>query len=233
METLRQQEKLEKDEGDVVKHTVPTSCPLPTMASPPPSSSSSHKPNTHNVEDDSDSPPHPVDSPTDSSLCSDHSSISRLSSLRDDAPPANPSAERIPTSPYPPASVVSVKRSVRDGPLLAASVVAKVDSATFDCPAVEQWAEEAPTSNVTGGGGARGGSAGRRLRPDLSILRRARRESMMRRVQLVSRVFGCVFCLVALSVMAADKDQGWALDSFYRYKEFRLWSLKFNCMILN
>ncbi|CAI0390572.1 unnamed protein product, partial [Linum tenue] len=38
---------------------------------------------------------------------------------------------------------------------------------------------------------------------------------------LGSRFSGFVFCLISLAVLAADKDQGWALESFYRYKEFR------------
>ncbi|KAK3033579.1 hypothetical protein RJ639_032427 [Escallonia herrerae] len=70
-----------------------------------------------------------------------------------------------------------------------------------------------------GSGG--GGGGGRRLRPDLSILRRRKRETMVKKATLGFRVFGCLFCLISLSVMAADKYQGWALDSFNRYKEFR------------
>ncbi|PKI49453.1 hypothetical protein CRG98_030145, partial [Punica granatum] len=219
--------------------------PPPTVASPPPSSSSNHLPNIHNDDDDSDSPPHPIDSPTSSSLSSGHSSISRLSlssPTRDRAlvaitpaerapskppsPSPSPSPSSSPPAPAVPPVVVSVKRSVRDGPPPAAAVLEKVDQVAGDGPAVRQWGEEPPTTNVAGevgggGGGAVGGGGGRRPRPDLSILRRVRRESMVRRVQLVARVCGCLFCLVAFSVMAADKDQGWAVDSFYRYKEFR------------
>lgn len=44
---------------------------------------------------------------------------------------------------------------------------------------------------------------------------------MVRRALLVLRVCGLVLCLVSFSVMVADKNQGWALDSFYRYREFR------------
>ncbi|TXG54656.1 hypothetical protein EZV62_019912 [Acer yangbiense] len=66
------------------------------------------------------------------------------------------------------------------------------------------------------------GSIGRRnFRPNLSILKRSKRESMLKRALLGFRVCGFVFSLVSFSVLAADKDRGWALDSFDRYKEFR------------
>jgi hypothetical protein len=45
---------------------------------------------------------------------------------------------------------------------------------------------------------------------------------MVKRALLGLRISGFVFCLISFSVMAADKAQGWALDSFHQYKEFRL-----------
>ncbi|CAN0924477.1 CASP-like protein 4A3 [Linum grandiflorum] len=60
-----------------------------------------------------------------------------------------------------------------------------------------------------------------RGRPNLSILRKVKSEKMRRRSLIGCRSCGLVLCLVSLSVLAADKDQGWALDSFYRYREFR------------
>lgn len=77
------------------------------------------------------------------------------------------------------------------------------------------------------------------MRPNLSILRRARRERTVRRALLVLRVCGLVLCLVSFSVMVADKNQGWAIDSFYRYREFRFDlipssnSSNFKCSILS
>ncbi|KAH7577364.1 hypothetical protein ACOSP7_001765 [Xanthoceras sorbifolium] len=64
-------------------------------------------------------------------------------------------------------------------------------------------------------------SRSRYLRPNLSILKRSKRESMLKRALLGLRVCGFVFSLVSFSVLAADKYRGWALDSFYRYREFR------------
>ncbi|XP_009375159.2 CASP-like protein 4A1 [Pyrus x bretschneideri] len=81
------------------------------------------------------------------------------------------------------------------------------------------------TTAVRGESGGRiGGGSGVNiptLRPKLSILKRSRRESVVRRALFGLRISGFALCLISFSVMAADKNQGWALDSFYRYKEFR------------
>ncbi|CAN6574944.1 unnamed protein product [Malus baccata var. baccata] len=83
--------------------------------------------------------------------------------------------------------------------------------------------DRTPEVREKSGGGIVGGSGVnmRTLRPKLSILKRSRRESMVRRALFGLRISGFVLCLISFSVMAADKNQGWALDSFYRYKEFR------------
>lgn len=72
---------------------------------------------------------------------------------------------------------------------------------------------------VEEGGGRRG--SGRKSRPALSILKRTEREQMVKKAALGFRVFGFIFSLVSFSVMAADRNKGWALDSFDRYIEFR------------
>ncbi|KAJ8631103.1 hypothetical protein MRB53_024426 [Persea americana] len=54
-----------------------------------------------------------------------------------------------------------------------------------------------------------------------SSMRRSRREEMVQKAALGFRVLGLVFCLISFSVMAADKTQGWAGDSYERYKEYR------------
>lgn len=58
-----------------------------------------------------------------------------------------------------------------------------------------------------GGGGRRG--------------RRVRKEVMVERLGLGFRVMEVVVCLIAFSVMASDKTQGWSGDSFDRYREYR------------
>ncbi|XP_058091661.1 CASP-like protein 4A3 [Magnolia sinica] len=65
------------------------------------------------------------------------------------------------------------------------------------------------------------GGLDRRSRVVSSIVRRSKKEAMVRRAELGFRVLGLLFCLVSFSVMAADKTQGWAGDSFERYKEYR------------
>ncbi|KAL6565783.1 hypothetical protein OROHE_004838 [Orobanche hederae] len=66
-----------------------------------------------------------------------------------------------------------------------------------------------------------GGGTGRRFRPRVLSLWQSKREGVVKKTALGFRVFGFVFSLVSLSVMASDKNQGWTLDSFDRYKEFR------------
>ncbi|KAK1353460.1 hypothetical protein POM88_052595 [Heracleum sosnowskyi] len=48
-----------------------------------------------------------------------------------------------------------------------------------------------------------------------------RDDELLNKVKLWFRVFGFLFCLISFSIMAADRDKGWTLDSFHRYIEFR------------
>nr|GMC62099.1 CASP-like protein 4A3 [Ipomoea batatas] len=56
----------------------------------------------------------------------------------------------------------------------------------------------------------------------LSSLKISRRENTAKKAALGFRIFGFLFCLVSFSVMVADRKQGWAIDSFQRYKEYSL-----------
>lgn len=67
-----------------------------------------------------------------------------------------------------------------------------------------------------GGGGGGYGGGGQRRR-----VRSTGKEGWMKKLALGFRVLEVLFCVVSLSVMATDKSKGWALDSYYRYKEFR------------
>ncbi|KAF6175856.1 hypothetical protein GIB67_003344 [Kingdonia uniflora] len=87
----------------------------------------------------------------------------------------------------------------------------------------EELAAVGKIDGVVGGGRDRGveeerGSGGRRVKTGCS---RDRKEGMVNRAALSFRVLEVVFCLISFSVMAADKTQGWAGDSFNRYKEYR------------
>ncbi|XP_028781723.1 CASP-like protein 4A3 [Neltuma alba] len=45
--------------------------------------------------------------------------------------------------------------------------------------------------------------------------------TVVRTTELGLRMSEVVLCLVSASIMATDRSQGWAGDSFYRYKEYR------------
>ncbi|CAJ2669789.1 unnamed protein product [Trifolium pratense] len=78
-----------------------------------------------------------------------------------------------------------------------------------------------------GEGAAAGGGDKRRVRPDVSSLLRSEEVASLNKVLLGLRIGGFVFCLVSFAVLAADRKKGWAIDSFYLYKEFR-YSLSVN-----
>ncbi|ESQ46966.1 hypothetical protein EUTSA_v10027871mg [Eutrema salsugineum] len=65
------------------------------------------------------------------------------------------------------------------------------------------------------------GESRRQLRPSFSTPRESKWASFVRKALLGFRVSAFVSCLVSFSVMVADRDKGWARDSFYNYKEFR------------
>ena len=145
--------------------------------------------------------------------CSPHSP--HRSSLQGLPGQHNPTALPREHAKSPLSSVVTFNRAVRDE---MPAVVTKVD----------------PSGGRDGftGGGGRVEDGGRERRPPgavTSIVRRSRREDMVKRAELGFRVCEVVFCLISFSVMAADKTQGWSGDSFDRYKEYRFHSLLTLC----
>uniref|UniRef100_M4CM44 CASP-like protein n=1 Tax=Brassica campestris TaxID=3711 RepID=M4CM44_BRACM len=66
----------------------------------------------------------------------------------------------------------------------------------------------------TGGGGQRSGAV-------LAILKRSKREEVVKYSALGFRLSEVVLALISFSVMAADKTKGWSGDSFDRYREYR------------
>ncbi|KAJ9568255.1 hypothetical protein OSB04_004221 [Centaurea solstitialis] len=67
-----------------------------------------------------------------------------------------------------------------------------------------------------GGGGGGGDGVGRRARVPVT----SRNEVTIERAILGFRVCEMILSLIAFSVMASDKTQGWSGDSFDRYKEY-------------
>ncbi|XP_050938398.1 CASP-like protein 4A1 [Cucumis melo] len=104
-------------------------------------------------------------------------------------------------------------------------VVTKVDTEIQGVRKVEEVSDSDGDGDVES---ADGGKVGRRrkLMESLSI-KKIKKEELRKKILLGFRICGFAFCLVSVSVMASDKDQGWASDSFYRYKEFRY------CMAVN
>ncbi|CAI9100908.1 OLC1v1038098C1 [Oldenlandia corymbosa var. corymbosa] len=64
------------------------------------------------------------------------------------------------------------------------------------------------------GGGGGGGVAGQKPH-------RQKKDLLVKKAALGFRLCQVILCVIAFSVMAADKTQGWSGDSFDRYKEYR------------
>ncbi|KAF2308552.1 hypothetical protein GH714_010537 [Hevea brasiliensis] len=124
-------------------------------------------------------------------------------------------------SPPLPKAVLDVKSAKPPSPPPpAAAAAAAVHVSKVGSDAQDDEVVKSAEDGITGGGGSS------RRRANLSISGR-KREIVKRKTLLGFRFFGLVFCLASFSIMAADKNEGWALDSFYRYKEFRY------CMSVN
>ncbi|XP_008458753.2 CASP-like protein 4A1 [Cucumis melo] len=166
----------------------------------------------HSLSTSKDPSP-PLHSPSISSDFSDHTCHSRGNSSIDDVQDLPPSAN--PPSPRP----VAANRAQPSEPI----VVTKVDTEIQGVRKVEEVSDsDGDVESADGGKVGRG----RKLMESLSI-KKIKEEELRKKILLGFRICGFAFCLVSVSVMASDKDQGWALDSFYRYKEFRY------CMAVN
>ncbi|KAL4375905.1 hypothetical protein GQ457_02G011760 [Hibiscus cannabinus] len=163
-----------------------------------------HKHGEEVAENEQKSPTVPLTQKSTQSPPSDPDSplSSDNSSLSHGFSPPPPSSSSQPSKPPPSAAVIRAELTSRDQP-------------TVTTVELEEQTQKL------------GSGSGKRLRPDLSILRRTKRDKVIKKALLGFRISGFVFCLVSFSVLAADKNQGWALDSFYRYKEFRF------CMAVN
>ncbi|CAA3001283.1 CASP 4A3 [Olea europaea subsp. europaea] len=154
-------------------------------------------------------------SPGRSSISSDRTTLTHGSSPREDKSAVPPPETKSPPMNSSENHPAFVNWSVVAEPM---EIVSKTDPGGPDGKSGKE---------TSGGPGGGGGSGRRRPRPALSVLRRTKRENMVKKAALGFRIFGFLFCLVSFSLMAADRNQGWALDSFERYKEFRY------CMSVN
>lgn len=152
--------------------------------------------------------PHPPEfSPADSPVSYQ---TSHAFSPKEDRTPRTPPADVAATFSSP---VVVVNRLVRDEP----KMLTKMDPSVLD--GIANMAVE-----------ERGGASARREKLSLSTLKRTKRERAVDRAALAFRICGFLFCLISFSIMASDKNKGWTLDSFHRYKEFRCVSLFFTAL---
>lgn len=210
------QVKGEEDSEETKKdHTLSDASPsLPhySLSTPPslrsrkPPSPPLHSSLKSSISNDHSSPTHdkhfslPLDSSSDSSISSD------LCYVADGTPPVEGEGFP-PIPPEKPASPVVVANRFQVEP----KVVTMVDPAAQEGVVGVKDAEE----------GAGSWSNNRRLRPDVYGFLRSEKEGKLNKALLGLRIIAFVFCLISFSILVADRKQGWALDSFYLYKEFR------------
>ncbi|KAL3529592.1 hypothetical protein ACH5RR_008914 [Cinchona calisaya] len=127
--------------------------------------------------------------------------------------PRKPSFEN---SSFPATPVTANGGGVKDGTLMGTPSPAVM---VFN-RAVPPGVEELEMGLGRGENDEVGGEKLSRAAVDL-ILRRSKRDVMVKKSALGFRICEVVLCLIAFSVMAADKTQGWSGDSFDRYKEYR------------
>lgn len=147
----------------------------------------------------------PPNSPPRSSISSDLSSLSHgiISPTRDEAPVVDSPPHRVSSA------AATVNRYVVEEPV----PIKKTDRGAQDgFVSIEEGQERKRGVEGPAGGGRRLAAA---------TVRRTEREAVAKKAAFGFRIFELLFCLVSLSVMATDKNKGWAIDSFHRYKEFR------------
>ncbi|KAL4559710.1 hypothetical protein LXL04_031854 [Taraxacum kok-saghyz] len=133
--------------------------------------------------------------------------------------PSSPTKAMVPVDTYNTSSISPTSHHQKHPQALA-----KTQSATV---AYNRSTREESVTGVTkvGPGGVEEGNGGaggeRRSRVGTLGLRKSKREVMVDRSGLGFRVLELILSLVAFSVMASDKTQGWSGDSFDRYREYR------------
>ncbi|XP_021671301.2 CASP-like protein 4A1 isoform X2 [Hevea brasiliensis] len=161
-----------------------------------------------------------LDSPSDSRRSLDHSSQShgyvfslpQLKQSKYQYPPADQISHSYVFSSSPD---VKLARSLSPPTPAAAAAAAAVPVSKVVSETQEDEVVKSVEDGIARGGGKRGANF-------------STKEKIMKgRALLGFRLLGLVFCLTSFSIMAADTNQGWALDSFHRYKEFRY------CMSVN
>ncbi|OEL33106.1 hypothetical protein BAE44_0005874 [Dichanthelium oligosanthes] len=125
-------------------------------------------------------------------------------------PPKTSSAEASPTGSPQKETAVTI------GKLLSGEDPAAAEAK----PVAEKVAPPSNTGSLAAAVAVGGGVGSKRWLLGGGVPEKMRRAEL-RRAELGFRVSAAVFCLVALSVMAADTTTGWSGDSFRRYNEYR------------
>lgn len=129
-------------------------------------------------------------------------------------PPKASSAEASPVGSPDKESAVTIAKLLSGDDPAAAETKPAADKVT---PSRDNGTLAATTAVTTGGGGAVGS---KRWLLGGGVPEKVR-HAELRRAELGFRVCAAVFCLISLSVMAADTTPGWSGDSFRRYNEYR------------
>ncbi|CAN6233821.1 unnamed protein product [Urochloa humidicola] len=138
-----------------------------------------------------------------------------LAQTEDSTPRKASSAEASPAGSPQKESAVTIAKLLSGEDPAAAEAKATPDKGTppSDIGSLAAAAAVTPVGGVGGGVGSK--------RWLLDRVPEKVRRAELRRAELGFRVSAAVFCLVALSVMAADTTTGWSGDSFRRYNEYR------------
>ncbi|KVH98951.1 Uncharacterized protein family UPF0497, trans-membrane plant [Cynara cardunculus var. scolymus] len=162
-------------------------------------------------------------SDTDSQIDDFHSPLRADSPLRSDDFPSSTSKAIVT---YHPPVRSPLSDNQKPSHTINVAPLAKSSPAVTHNRSVREELVTGVTTKVGPGGvddGIGGGDgASRRSRvPVTSISSRSRNEVTIERAALGFRVCEMILTLIAFSVMASDKTQGWSGDSFDRYKEYR------------
>ncbi|TKW15802.1 hypothetical protein SEVIR_5G262300v4 [Setaria viridis] len=135
-----------------------------------------------------------------------------LTQTEDSMPPTPPKASSTQASP--------IGSPQKESAVTIAKLLSGEDPAADKVAPPSDPGSLAAAAAVTGVGGGGGSVGSKRWLLAAGVPEKVRRAEL-RRAELGFRVSAAVFCLVALSVMAADTTTGWSGDSFRRYNEYR------------
>jgi hypothetical protein len=144
-----------------------------------------------------------------------------LTQTEETMPPTPPRASTAEASP--------VESPCTESAVTIAKLLSGEDPAAVETkPAADKVAPPSDNGTVSAAAGTTGGGGGGAVGSKRWLLgggvpEKVRRAEL-RRAELGFRVSAAVFCLISLSVMAADTTPGWSGDSFRRYTEYRLLS---------